>query len=249
MIIVKIQGGLGNQLFQYANGRALSIEKNEDLYLDISWYKGRLDRAYLLNGFNIKEKIAGHIRVFLTKIFNKDKYIVGDFQSEKYFKKIGEKIIEEFTLKSDQKMRRLDILEKIKSTNSVSIHLRGGDYVRGKKSGFHGTASAKYYESAIQRIVNKVGNPYFFVFTDDIDWAKSHLKFPEPYIFVSNGEENTEEEFVLMTSCKHNIIANSTFSWWAAWLNRNKNKIIISPEKWFADSSVDSSEIIPQSWL
>ena len=249
MIIIKPTGGLGNQLFQYANGRAVSIQKSEKMSLDISWYKGRIDRSYMLFNFNVETKIATRLQIFITKLFFPKKYIVGDFQSEKYFENIKDIIKKEFSIKNPISIRNKDILEKIKSTNSISIHLRGGDYVRGKKSSFHGTCSPEYYNKAIEEIKSRVDSPFFFIFTDDIAWAKEYMKFPEPNIFISDSKNEPYEEMMLMSYCKHNIIANSTFSWWGAWLNNNNDKIVIGPKKWFNDISINTEDILPKSWI
>jgi hypothetical protein len=235
MIIVKLTGGLGNQLFQYAHGKALAVKAGEKLGLDISWYKGRLDRTYLLDNFTIDAQTVGWIRT----IFNRP--IIGDFQSENYFKEIEPVIRKEFTLKKPS-------LPPITDPNSVSIHLRGTDYVTGKKSGFHGTCSPEYYAEAIKLIREKMPEAHFYIFTDDVPWAQKHLQFPEPHTIVSGPAREPYEELMLMSSCKHNIIANSTYSWWAAWLNSNKSKTVIAPKKWFADEKADSSDIIPSSW-
>ncbi len=249
MIIIKLTGGLGNQLFQYAKGRADSIKNKEDLLLDISWFKGRIDRSYLLDNFNIKAKIASKLNILVTSIFNKRKYLIGDWQSEKNFVDISEIIRKEFKTKLDKNIYNNDNLRLIQSTNSVSIHLRGGDYVRGKKSSFHGTCSPDYYSKAIDYIKKEVKAPYFIIFTDDLDWAKKHISFPEPFLVVKSDVHKPYIDLFLMSQCKYNIIANSTFSWWAAWLNNNDKKTIIAPRKWFNDEKIDTSDILPESWI
>lgn len=231
-IVVKLMGGLGNQMFQYAHGMALAIAEKEELLLDTSWYSGRTDRTYTLDHFTISAKKAG----FFQRLFSQK--IVGDFQSEKYFKEIESRIRKEFTLKNPP--------APIPNPNSVSIHLRGGDYVRGNKSGFHGTCSPEYYAEAIALIRSRVPSPHFYIFTDDLEWAKKHIQFPEPFTVVHDEPQN---ELFLMSSCRHNVIANSTFSWWAAWLNANPEKIVIGPKKWFADEKIDTSDILRASWI
>jgi len=249
MLIIRLTGGLGNQLFQYAHGRALAEKRNTSLLLDISWYKGRIDRSYMLSHFNIEAEIASKFRVIITEIFSSKNYIYGDYQSERYFENIKDIIRKDFTLKNKISDKNKKILEKIQSTNSISIHLRGGDYIRGKKSDFHGTCSTEYYNKAIEEMRSNVNSPFFFIFTDDIDWAKSHIIFPESSVIVSNKDNKPYEELLLMSKCKHNIIANSTFSWWGAWLNSNVNKIVIAPRKWFNNSSINTEDIVPKSWI
>ncbi len=232
MILIKLTGGLGNQLFQYAHGRALSHIKKESLYLDTSWYKGRIDRTYLLGNFHINAKVAN----LFQKLFKTP--IAGDFQNEKCFKEIESILRQELVLKR--------IPDTVQDPDSVSIHLRGNDYVRGKKSAFHGTCSPEYYKQAIDLVHSRVSKPHFYIFTDDLPWAKEHIPFPEPFTIMSGG---TVEELILMASCRHNIIANSTFSWWAAWLNKNPEKIVIGPKVWFADEKMGTSDILPASWI
>jgi hypothetical protein len=238
MIIVKLMGGLGNQLFQYAHGKAVEKDRKEPLLLDISWYKGRTDRLYMLDAFNIDAKVANLFHRFSTK-----NRIIGDFQSEKYFKNIEDIIRKEFTLK------KILSSNPIRDPNAVSIHLRGGDYVKGNRSNFHGVCGPEYYSDAIALIHTHVDSPHFYIFTDDLPWAQNHIKFPEPFTIISKTNSDPCEELVLMSSCKHNIISNSTFSWWAAWLNRNPEKIVIAPRKWFNDATMPSEDIIPSEWI
>jgi len=249
---MKLTGGLGNQLFQYVKGRALSVEKNTDLLLDTSWYRGRINRKYMLDNFNIQAGIANRFDTLVTRIFNKKDYIetdrVYDWQSEEYLNQVKYIILKEFTLKNKLSDTSEAVMQKIKSVNSVSIHLRGTDYVQGKKSSFHGACSKEYYEKAVQYMKNKVISPHFFIFTDDIQWAKDYIKLPEMYTLISNTDY-PQEDLILMSGCRHNIIANSTFSWWGAWLNKNHQKIVISPQKWFNDSSINIDNLIPKSWM
>lgn len=249
MIIAKLTGGLGNQMFQYANGKAVSMRKNSSLFLDISWYKGRIDRQYMLNFFNIEAKIVSRLNIIWTKLFHKENYLEGNWQSEKYFKDIKDIIRKEFEIKEILSDNNKTILDNILSENSVSVHLRGGDYVRGKKSNFHGVCSPGYYQEAFKKIRESVESPHFFIFTDDLEWAQKHIELPEPNFIISKKDNKPYEELFLMSKCKHNIIANSTFSWWGAWLNNNPSKIVISPTKWFNDRNVDSKDIIPESWI
>ncbi len=247
MIIIKLTGGLGNQLFQYAYGRALSLKKNEKLMLDTRWYHGRISRSYMLNYFNIKAWATPLYSLFFKKGYLED--TTGSWHSEKFFKEYEETIRKELTLKHSLSSKAQEFSNKITSTNSVSIHLRGGDYVTGNKSSFHGTSSPEYYSKAIELIKQKVSSPHFYIFTDDLEWAKQHITFPEPFTVVSEAKCHPQEELTLMSSCKHNIIANSTFSWWAAWLNGNKDKIVIAPSRWFADEKANASDILPSSWI
>jgi hypothetical protein len=247
MVIIKLTGGLGNQLFQYAYGRVLSLKKNEKLILDTHWFRGRLNRSYMLNNFAIKAFATPLYTLIFKTGYLEDTQ--GEWHSEKYFKDYSDVIRKELTLKRPFSPKAAEFLQKINSTNSVSLHLRGTDYVVGNKSAFHGTASPEFYSKAIARIKEKVSNPHFFIFTDDLAWAKEHIEFPEPHTIVSEAHNPPEEELMLMAACKHNIIANSTFSWWAAWLNPNGGKMVVAPSRWFADEKANASDILPPSWI
>ena len=252
-MIIRLTGGLGNQLFQYTYGRSLSIEKNEELFLDTSWYKGRISRYFMLDLYNVHARKASWFR----RVLNKKEILQdldGSWHNEKFFKENEETIRKELTLKNPLSPHAQDFLKQIQSTNSVSLHLRGGDYVRGNKSSYHGTCSREYYEEAVRRIRETNPDVHFFIFTDDLPWAREHIEFPTPHTIVSGNQSlPDEEELALMSACKHNIIANSTFSWWAAWLNPNKSKIIVAPKKWFADETANeksgASGILRASWI
>jgi hypothetical protein len=248
MILIKLTGGLGNQLFQYAYGKALSLKKKERLVLDTSWYKGRLNRVYLLDNFMIDAPVAS----WFTRTYRKNQILqdhTGEWHSEKYFKEYAQIIRDNFKLKTPPSKKAADLLQHINSVNSVSLHLRGTDYVTGNKSAFHGTASPEYYSQAVALMREKVQNPHFFIFTDDTPWARVHIQFPEPFTLVSESKNTACEELALMAFCKHNILANSTFSWWAAWLNPHKDKIVVAPSRWFADEKANASDILPSSWI
>ncbi len=252
MIIVKLSGGLENQLFQYAYGKAYSLQKNQEFFLDISWYAGRLDRKYMLDNFNIQVKKVSLLNKIISKLFFPKNYLedpIGNWHNEKYFKEYSNILKKEFILRKPLSAQNQEILKKIESSNSVSLHLRGGDYVTGKKSTFHGTCSPEYYKKAIEIIQQKMNSPEFFIFTDDIEWARNHITFPRFCTLVSSNNSLPWEELKMMSLCKHNIIANSTFSWWGAWLNDSPNKIIIAPKKWFNNEQMNTGEIIPNSWI
>ena len=231
MIAIKLKGGLGNQMFQYACGRNLSYRQKTVLKLDKSfldntlWQKivGVTPRKYEMGEFNIQAELV------------KGKNCLdGYWQSEKYFKNIRKILLLDFTLKKESK-NFLKYKKLIIKTNSVSVHIRHGDYVkRAVARKYHGTLSFDYYFKAIELIGKKIKNPRFFVFSDD------------PMISNFSGLTNNEE-LILMSKCKHNIIANSSFSWWGAWLNTNPKKIVIAPKKWFRAKT--DFEIVPQSWI
>ena len=131
------------------------------------------------------------------------------------------------------------------------MHVRRGDYVSDlKASNMLGALSLDYYHNAAQYVAARVANPTFFVFTDDPVWAKEHIRIDHPVIFVMHNRSNKAYlDMHLMSICRHNIIANSTFSWWGAWLNRNADKIIVAPRTWYRDTSYDTTDLIPEAWV
>lgn len=233
MIAIKLKGGLGNQMFQYAYGRNLSIQQKETLVLDKSflnnlfWQKiiGVTPRKYEMGEFNIKAKLTNK---------NNKNCLDGYWQNEIYFKDIRKIILNDFSLKKESSnFKKLKNI--ILNTNAISVHIRRGDYAKRRKTKkYHGLLPLKYYQKAVSYIIKKINNPYFYVFSDDIDWVKTNFKTSYPTHFVSQPNKLTNaEELILMSCCRHNIIANSSFSWWGAWLNKNPSKIIIAPRKWF----------------
>ena len=176
-------------------------------------------------------------------------YLDGYWQSENYFKEIRKMIIEDFRIRYEPDKRSKSMIEKIKNSNSICIRVRRGDYVNNTKTNkFHGICSLKYYYNAIEIVVRKVRNPSFFIFSDDHQWVKTNLKLEYPTTYVDiNSSEKGYKDLRLMLNCKHFIIANSSFSWWGAWLSNNPNKIICAPKRWF--KSVDEGDIVPKSWI
>lgn len=259
MIVIKLTGGLGNQMFQYAYGRSESIRKKQPLSYYFIHHRGDTNRQYELNVFNIKgKKIDG----FYSEIFLKVGHILklsyphiisGYWQSEKYFIKHENEIRKDFQFKKPLDKKNKKVLEQIKNTNSVSIHIRRGDYVSNKKTNqFHGVCSLSYYKEAINYFKKRIENPKFFVFSDDPEWVKENLK-KEGAIYINwNKGEDSYKDIQLMSRCKHNIIANSSFSWWGAWLNDNLEKMVIAPKKWFNDKEAQikaGGEIVPKTWI
>lgn len=283
MIIISIHGGLGNQMFQYALGRSLSLAHKLPFKIDSSYLRSenQSKRTLRIHKFNINieeatEKEIAMYKGYLRKIihrflpFSKKKtileelpdfdkkildkksgYFFGHWNSEKYFLKYKKVIITDFKLKNPFGLIAMDIFDNIcGEQNSVSVHIRRGDYVSIKKiTDHHGVLPISYYEQAMNYIKSKFPNTHFFVFSDDIIWVKEH--FPKKYnlTFVSDPKIEDCEELILMSKCKHNILANSTFSWWGAWLNQNPEKIIIAPKKWYRDSSISTEDLIPSSWI
>jgi hypothetical protein len=291
MVIVRLNGGLGNQLFQYAAGRRLSIFHRTPIKLDVRTFDYHKLRHYSLAAFRIKEacatpseiaeargnspeKPASSILQLMRRFkkrrrwsvvreaylgpynpgilnTNRDVYLDGYWQSEKYFKDVEDVIRSEFTVQNESSPENESIASQILNTDSVSIHVRRADYVLDPATHeTHGVCGLEYYQECIHLINERVAHPYFFVFSDDLDWCRENLRFDHSIIFVTHqcavGEH---EDLRLMSLCKHNIIANSSFSWWGAWLNTNKEKIVMSPRRWFKDQKYDTSDLIPEGWM
>lgn len=178
-------------------------------------------------------------------------YMEGYWNSGKYFKNIENIIRDELTFKTPAEDKNKEILDQIKSCQSVCIHVRRGDYISDNKtSSTHGVCDMQYYLKCINHMSELVKKPQYFIFSDDPQWCSNNLKLPCPAIFVDNNSQaNAFQDLRLMSNCQHQIIANSTFSWWAAWLNRNKNKIVCAPKNWFANKKYNIDDIIPSEWI
>ena len=245
---------MGNQLFQWAYGKSLAVKYNTSLLLDTSFYSNQtVDtfRNYELDKFpnliyqnpnnELKETIKVDDNFHYNELLyneNYNYYLNGFWQSEKYFLKNSDLIRE-------QLQPTIEIIEKLKQQingKSVSIHVRRTDYVT--SNGFHPVQTIEYFNKAVETI------GYYdqlFVFSDDINWCKENLKYKN-ILFVEN-QDNLEDMW-LMSLCDHNIISNSSFSWWGAWLNQNKDKIVISPKNWFgSQSNLNDLDITPIDWI
>lgn len=178
-------------------------------------------------------------------------YLLGYWQSEKYFIDIKEEIIKDFTLKIPPSIANQSTLDQIHSCNSVSLHIRRGVYATVPEvNKAHGLSPLDYYYKAIAHIQKQVDTPHIFVFSDEISWAKENLQINIAHTFVDQNNDKTDyEDLRMMSNCKHNILANSTFSWWAAWLNSYKDKIVIAPQKWYNDTTRNTQDLIPEGWV
>jgi hypothetical protein len=179
-------------------------------------------------------------------------HIEGYWQSEKYFQSISEEIRTLFSLEipeNDPSKKWVDLIHS--QAQPVSIHVRRGDMVKNPEvAKIHGSCNLDYYQRAMSYVENKIKQPRYFVFSDDIDWCKEHLNSKFPIEFVSGNEgDRSYWDIQLMRHCKHNIIANSSFSWWGAWLNKTPNKIVLAPINWFNHTDSDTKDLIPNNWI
>jgi hypothetical protein len=253
MIITKLQGGLGNQLFQWAVTKSLSIKYNTEYYFDNYYFslkknddvsKFTLDIENIVN-ININNYV-GKLPIIYDDFIHKDisdnSILDGYWQSEKYFIEIEDIIRNELEINLDTYNYILNKYPII-NENTLSIHIRRGDYT--KLQHIHPLQNLDYYKKAYDIINDNSIN--VLVFSDDIEWCKNNIKFDN--ITYIEGETNIVDMYI-MSLCKHNIIANSSFSWWGAWLNKNKNKKVIAPINWFGSSSnFYTGDIIPEKWI
>ena len=281
MIVTKIIGGLGNQLFQYAVARHLAYIYNTVVRIDTSLFNNYRVHQYSLHHFNLKGEIIWQgedTRGFIRRLFMRllsggssvsrvveqsfaydasilnlpdNVYLEGYWQSEKYFKSIESIIREEFTVITPPDSQNAEMAAQITGCNALSLHVRRGDYVSNPKANaHHGTCTMDYYKQAVELTAKQVSSPVFFVFSDDIEWVKTNLQVDFPTVYVDhNGPEKNYEDLRLMSLCKHNIIANSSFSWWGAWLNSNKEKLVYAPQRWFAGADHNTKDLIPEGWI
>jgi hypothetical protein len=296
MIIARLRGGLGNQMFQYAAARALAEHHNVDLKLDLYTYTRHKYRKFELDHFNVPVSLASRAEVhyftgsnvlnrYLNKLDNYQRcpevfaqphyhfyedffklpsrlYLSGYWQSEKYFSSVERIIRENFTRKDPWDNQNKEVLHKMRETESVSIHLRLGDYASNSNyNSFFGTLGAEYYNKAIGEFSRGLTAPHFFLFSDNESRSRelfAHL--PNANFITHNRGSNSYLDLLLMAGCKHNIIANSTFCWWGAWLNANPNKKVIAPLRWFNKEYslmktpvypvrlYNTKDLLPKSW-
>ena len=288
MKIVKIYGGLGNQMFQYAFAKELEHRFPKEVFIDTFWgNKNTIHHGYELDTlFNIDIKEADEkaikklstspdnlllkIRrkyftkkthyidkdfIFSDKIFKttKDCYYEGYWQSEDFFSSVKKEIKEIYKFKLPLDEDNLELLKNA-GKNSLSIHVRRGDYLKEKSLN---VCNLEYYQNALNKILSEEKISGIIFFSNDIDWCKKNIKTDDIPTFYStkNTGKNSWKDMALMSLCSHNIIANSSFSWWAAYLNDNKNKKILCPKTWGISSTKKSyyhfnfSRVCPQDWI
>lgn len=297
MITVKLSGGLGNQMFQYAAARALAIKKNTTVNLDLTTLHHRLpmrnyvfrtfdldllgiqasrsflsrfsgpgkNAAFLLSKFLVKlREIFLPNSVFTEKeyfyfdkeIFDQSSqvYLDGFWQSYRYFKDCQDIIRKEFSSFPDLSENGKELAEKIRACQSVCVAIRRNDYVSFQKNiDFFGVLPLSYFQQAIHLMKVRIKDPFFFIFTDEIEWCRKNFTLTENVFFVTadyNGERYIEK-FQLMTLCKNFIIANSTFAWWPAWLNSNPAKVVIAPKNWVTNKkwNENANNLMPDHWI
>ncbi|CAN5827449.1 alpha-1,2-fucosyltransferase [soil metagenome] len=278
MIRVVLSGGIGNQLFQYAAGRALALKRNTNLIVDRPTAKlTSVRRIYAMPRFHVlaqeaalsssiyrkwalKNRLSFLLRgdVFYQEGSNfseaffdlpDDITLFGFFQNERYFKPFASFIQDELTFRDYPLERETEqMAASISQDNSVSVHVRRGDaYLSSEK---FNVCTLSYYQTAIKLYRKKLESPTFYFFSDDISWCIKNFQGGD-FIFcdLQQSRNDSINDLRLMSMCKHNIIANSTFSWWAAWLNPNLNKVIAAPSTWFQIPNDPVNQIVCRSWF
>lgn len=284
MIVVRLAGGLGNQMFQYAAGRSLALKAGLPLVLDRRHYRRQREHGYALDAFALadtpvddrglpplpKERPLAWLLGRLTGqglrqvqergpgfdpaivAIDGPAWITGYFQTERYFADHAETIRAELTPATVPDAQNARWLAEIaEDPCAVSLHVRRGDYVRNPRfAARHGSCTPDYYARALDHVAGRMGaEPVIYAFSDDPDWVRENLRLPARIIVVGhNDAARNVDDLRLMSACRHHIIANSSFSWWGAWLNPAPDKIVAAPARWYADPAMVNPDIWAEGW-
>ena len=285
-----LQGGLGNQMFQYAIARALSEHYQSSFLLDRSWFDlpqiETTPRPYQLKFLKIQKvaqttvgfpkrpkRLKRLLQQFLSfgpivyyqrnafefdaELLNldglgqRDLFLFGYWQAFPYLEPIKMILQQEFKTQQPISAHYQSYLKQIGASESVMLHIRRGDYVNSPSAAkFHGALTLSYYQQAIEELLLNKPNAHFFIFSDDLPWAKEALPKDLQITFVENAlqADAAAQELQLMYACKHHIIANSSLSWWGAWLKQDCGGFVFAPNRWISDSSLDLSTLLPAHW-
>lgn len=277
MITTRLHGRLGNQMFQYAAARGLAARLGVPVALDtrgaIRRGEGVLTRVFDLPlaepGRLPPDRKKAPFAYGLWRLFGRNprlrrerglgynpgieswgdnSYLHGYWQSERYFAHVADEIRLDFAFPAFSTAQNEEMAAQIGDSLAISLHVRRGDYLT---LGAHAVCDEAYYAAALERVLDGLsGTPTVFVFSDDPDWAKENLPLPVEKIVVDfNGPETDFEDMRLMSLCRHNIIGNSSFSWWAAWLNAHAEKRVAGPVQWFGNPKLHNPDILPEGWL
>jgi hypothetical protein len=286
-VIVRLVGGLGNQMFQYAAGLAVARKTGGQLLLDVDFVRHgvtlrefELDQAFvgpfLLASSDEKRAALGWrasfrrafgrpslsflwgSRVVVERSFDFSPvlthlappvYLVGYWQSERYFLDVAQEVREKFRFDSPDAANAV-LLNEIDACESVAVHVRRGDYAANSVvTTHHGLCPPSYYESAAKWLLDRKPSLRFFLFSDDLEWTRENVRLPADCVYVDvNRDGASFNDMRLMSRCRHQVIANSTFSWWAAWLNPSPEKLVIAPKRWFASGN-EATSICPHTWV
>ena len=276
LVVTRLNGGLGNQFFQYAVGRALAMRYGATLELDLSVFANYPLRRYELDKYPIRATIASEEELMMfgdgpasprpgcaryyEPHFHFDPgvhgaappvQLFGYWQSERYFQHISDSIRRELTPIEPLDAENEQALASIRHSTSIAVHVRRGDFVSNPvTAAHHGIPSLGYYRRAMDYVASRVADPVFYVFSDDHDWVRDNLRHAAPLVPMTvNGPERGFRDIQLMSACKHYILANSSFSWWGAWMNASSDRIVIAPTPWFLDKGLDTRDLLPPDWI
>lgn len=244
--VEKIQlNGFQKVLLKFMHGSERILRKfySKRKFLEIQ-HKFQIHLSKILSKYGIYYLQQGYTQFNKSHFLNQ--YCEGCFESAKYFDNIRDKILKEFTPIYPKLKANLKLYGKIENTNSVCISIRRGDFLDSENINTHYVCTPYYFEKAIEVMEKELENPTFFIFSDDIKWVKKNMKFPKN-TFYETGNDPVWEKLRLMYSCKHFIISNSTFSWWAQYLSRNENKMVIAPSRW--KNTHQNNDIYSKSWI
>ena len=290
MIIIRLKGGMGNQMFQYALGRNLAKKLNTELRFDLSSLLDRsrgkdfvyrdfdldifqlqaqfvtspalLRNIYRFKSSGITKLVRGRINrgrrhvkeknfhfqaAFLEQAVDESIY-EGWFQSYRYFEGIEEEVRKAFSFRKLVLPESMALLEQIQSTNSICLNVRRTDFLKVDNLN---TTNLAYFEKAAAYVTERVNQAHFFVFSDDIEWCRNNIRLDHPVHIVDHSHKGYKfgNYLQLMKACRHFIIPNSSFAWWASWLNQNPDKIVVAPKNWFKDPDIDTTNVTPPGWL
>ena len=270
MIAVRLMGGLGNQLFQYAAGRRLAERLGTELVLDVGWFRHEgsrlaVHRDFELGSFGLDFRIVelepGTVARWEARRWRRpkgalsvvrqrendnavdervldardDTLLIGYWQSERYFADVRDLIRGDLALDNGE------------DATAVSVHVRRGDYAATPVTRqFHGLLGEDYYRRALELVRGRVPDARVLAYSDDPEWVREHLDSCGPLTLATTG--NAHEDLRAMSGARHHVVANSSFSWWAAWLGERDDSVVVAPQAWFAAESVEEGDIVPSRW-
>ncbi len=287
MIVSRIEGGLGNQMFQYAFGLYVAKKHGTELRLDLSSYSGDpIQHGYLLDRFSITaarlDEVSarlrprryqpkplrpwlpdglrwGVLRRFKQRVFGfdprmlnapNDAYLVGYWQSEKFFQGICDQILAEFQIRVPVSAKTQQVIERMHAVSSIGLHIRRGDYLTNPEAAkLYTQVPMEYYARCVDQWATSKKEVEVFVFSNDLSWCRKELRLPYRMHFIDHVDSSAAyEDMLMMSHCEAVAIANSTFSWWAAYLNQRSQRTVYAPSQWFCPNTMDASDIYPEHW-
>ena len=257
MVVARLYGGLGNQMFQYAAALAAAERLDSRLLVDATWFRSvgtKVDRAYGLDAFGIEPTSPLALR--LNRLLRRPRVVRendsdspiglhgaveldGYWQSERCFAGAEQRVRETFRFVAAEPA----LAEELRRTESVSVHVRRGDYVAPKRAARFGVLDPVYYEQALALVRERVREPRVVVFSDDPEWCRDRFDGE----VVATGDPATDVR--LMAACRHHVVANSSFSWWGAWLGETDGAVVVAPAQWYRDPTLGRGDTVPERWL